>query len=36
MCNISNLGPTSYELRFGMYFKQNKFVSEVTRLVWLI
>jgi hypothetical protein len=36
MCDMSNIGLTSYELKFGMYFKQNKFVSQVTKFVWLI
>jgi hypothetical protein len=26
-CNMPNLMPTSYELRFGMYPMQNKYVG---------
>ncbi len=35
MCNIPNLRPTNHEFKFGMYFKQNKFVGQITKLVWL-
>jgi hypothetical protein len=31
-----NLRPTSYEHKFGMYFMQNKLVSEIMKLIWLI
>jgi hypothetical protein len=33
---MPNLKPISYELKFGMYPKQNKLVSLKTRLVSLI
>jgi hypothetical protein len=31
-----NLRPISYELKFGMYPKQNKLVGEIDKLIWLI
>jgi hypothetical protein len=33
---MPNLGPTSYELKFGIYPRQNKLVGQITKLVWLI
>jgi len=33
---MPNLGPTTYEFRFGMYFRQSKLVGWITKLVWLI
>jgi hypothetical protein len=31
-----NLGPTNYEIKFGMYPMQNKLVGSINKLAWLI